>query len=203
MEYVLVKHGAQARSADVVPAAETYVPGVQVCQGAHESALAVTLKVPPAQLPQTRSTRGEPAALTNMPAPHTVHGMHALALLVSLNDPPGQAAHTRSLVTEPGVRTSEPAPHMVQAPHEAAFLAVLKVPVAQARQTLSADAVPADTTYCPTLQSLHATQALAGFLSWSQVPSAHAMGSLVAPAQYWPTSHAAHVAGVLALPGAV
>ena len=54
----------------------------------------------------------------------------------------------------------------------------------------------------PATQVVLATHAVAGSLSWSQVPGAQFACGLVPPAQYWPAVHAEHVAREVAVPAA-
>jgi hypothetical protein len=56
------------RSADVVPAADTYVPGWHVDQGPHEVTFVPVLNCPLVQLEQIRSEVDVGAAETNCPA---------------------------------------------------------------------------------------------------------------------------------------
>jgi hypothetical protein len=55
----------------------------------------------------------------------------------------------------------------------------------------------------PPPQTVQGTHAVAGSASWSQVSAAQATAGLVPPAQCWPATHGAHVAGELGVAGAV
>jgi hypothetical protein len=59
---------AQTRSADDVPAAETYVPGSQVVHVEHRAAFVAVLNSPLGQVSQPRSLVLEGAVFTNCPA---------------------------------------------------------------------------------------------------------------------------------------
>ena len=60
----------QTRSADVVPAAETYVLGWQIVHAVQDGALAVVLNCPLGQLAQMRSPVLDGAVTTSCPAVH-------------------------------------------------------------------------------------------------------------------------------------
>ena len=79
----------------------------------------------------------------------------------------------------------------------------LKVPKGQPAQVRLAVAVPAAVMYVPPPQMVHGTHAVAGSASWSQVSAAQATAGLVPPAQCWPATHGAHVAGELGVAAAV
>jgi len=97
--------------------------------------------------------------------------------------PLAQASHRRSAIALPAVLTYVPAAQVDHAVQLGAFVVVLYVPLAQPVQVRFAVALPAKTTDCPGTQLVQATQAVAGFSSWSQVPAAQASFGAVAPAQ--------------------
>jgi hypothetical protein len=89
--------------------------------------------------------------------------------------------------------------------HEGAFVEVLNVPVAQTGHWRSAVLEPGEVgEICwPALQLLQGAHALAGFMSWSHEPDAHAPPGFVPPGQYQPMAQATHVAGIVLVAGAV
>lgn len=84
----------------------------------------------------------------------------------------------------------------------AAFDVVLKLPLVHPVHVRSVVALPAVPTDWPGAQSVHATQAVAAFASWSHVPFAHACFGVVPPAQYVPVSQRAQTAGDAGVAGA-
>jgi hypothetical protein len=70
LEYVPDAQFVQTRSADVVPAAEAYVPGWHVDHAPHEAAFVLVLNCPLVHVEQTRSDFVVGAAETNCPAVH-------------------------------------------------------------------------------------------------------------------------------------
>ncbi len=80
---------------------------------------------------------------------------------------------------------------------------MLNVPAAQAEHVRSAVLEPGDEMDWPALQLLQAAHTLAGFMSWSHEPDAHAPPGFVPPGQYQPMSQVAQVAGIVLVAGAV
>jgi hypothetical protein len=91
---------------------------------------------------------------------------------------------TRSL-DEVGTSVScVPAAQTVNTLQLVAFDVLVKVPPAHAAQARFAVALGVFVWYVPARQFDHATHAVAGFASLSQLPVVHANGAAVPPAQY-------------------
>jgi hypothetical protein len=125
------------------------------------------------------------------------------AFCTDVKDPAAQLAQARSLAAVPATLTNCPRAQVLHGLHEAALLTVLKDPAAQALHARSAVAEPCLLTSCPGPHAVHGVQGLAGFASWSHVPMPHACGAELAPAQYCPTAHGSHTAGIPAVPAVI
>lgn len=123
--------------------------------------------------------------------------------MVVLVCPGWHVVHWRSREGVPDTLTYVPGWQVLHAVQLAAFGAALKAPVVHAVHRRSVVALPLAATNCPAMQVVHAAHGVAGFLSWSQVPGAHAAFGVAAPAQYVPTSQGEHTAGVVAVAGLV
>jgi len=100
-----------------------------------------------------------------------------------VNVPAAHVAHCRSTTGLPGALTWVPAAQLVQATQLVAFDTVLNAPLAHAVQVRSEVEVPAAPTSWPGAHDVHGTHAVAGFPSWSQVPSVQLARGVVPPAQ--------------------
>jgi hypothetical protein len=79
----------------------------------------------------------------------------------------------------------------------------LKVPAAHDIQVRSVVGVASARTKVPGEQILTGTQAVAGLLSLSHVPSPQMVAGLIPPAQYWPATQPSHAVALVELPAAV
>ena len=91
--------------------------------------------------------------------------------------------------------TKLPGAQLVIGVQLAAFVVVLKLPTAHAVHVRLVVALPSSEWAWPARQSVHATHAVAGFMSWSHVPLAHTCAVALPPAQWFPASQAAHTGG--------
>ena len=99
--------------------------------------------------------------------------------------------------------TYVPAAHVVHAAQLAAFVVVENVPEAHAAHVRSAVVEPALTSYCPALQLVFDTHAVAEFPSWSHALLAHVVLGVVPPGQNVPAAQLRHEAGAVAVAGEV
>ena len=159
--------------------------------------------VPDRQVAQSWSDDEVPAVAMNDPGPQTDHGVHEGALLVALKVLAAHGAHTRSFAAEGGTAVYDPAAQSVQAVQLAASADVLNDPPAQAEHIRSLVGVPSATMYDPGAQTIMGTHGVAGLLSSSNVPGAHATAGAVPPAQYSPATQAWQTVGAVLVPAAV
>jgi hypothetical protein len=168
------------------------VPAAHAPAGAHDSELALALKVSAGQGLQTRSLSASLAVLTYIPAAQVAHVAQVVASAAALNWPLSQATQVRSVVVVPAACTCVPAAQWAQVGHVLAFGVVLNVPVPQAAQVRSLVAVPTALTEKPAEHCVKRTQALAALASSSHLPASHGMGSAVPPGQNVPAAQVAH-----------
>jgi hypothetical protein len=96
-----------------------------------------------------------------------------------------------------------PAGQAVAAVQLAELLVEVKVLAAHGVHVRSVKVLPSASTAVPGTHTVLTMQGVAGSLSLSQVPGPHVTGGAEPPTQEVPAVHAAHVAGVLPVGGAV
>jgi hypothetical protein len=171
-------------------------------QASQWSALVVALKVPGAQMLQTASLAVVAGVLTKVPAAQMLTGVQAGALVPTLKLFAPQTTHTRSTVADGVLLTKVPAAQVAHCAQEAALGSVENCWLAQAVQLRSVVVDPSLARKVPGAQTVLATHAVAGSLSWSQVPVAQTSSGLAPPAQYSPGTHALQTVAEVALPAA-
>jgi hypothetical protein len=176
-------------------------PSLQA-HGSQWSALAVALNVPSAHSLHTASLEGLAGTLTKVPAEQMLAGVHEAALLPLLKVFASQGVHTRSTVADGVSLTKVPARHVAHGVHEAEFGSVEKCWLAQAVQLRSLVGVPSLARKVPAGQTDFATHAVAGLLSWSQLPFAQGTSGLSPPPQYSPAAQAWQIVAEVEVPGA-
>ena len=172
VDFVPLGHGAQTRSAELVPCCATKAPGAQVAHAAHAGAFMLALNVPLSHATQPRSERGVASANTRCPARQRVASAHGVAGSLSWSQVPAAQASlgapapaqyspasqaSQSEGPPPG-RSTVPAAHVPFGVHAAWLADIDSVPSAHGEHCLSLVVEPGALTNEPGAQSRQASQ---------------------------------------------